>query len=487
MELADLGALLPVIWREYHEATAHTAEKLMADRSPLDWANMPDPFRTYEGAPVVDLPAHAAPPRADAIGVLRGQSGEILPGDGAEFLSRLLFHCAAVSASKVSAMGSRYALRVNPSSGNLHPTEFHFATHGLGGWPDGLYHYRPADHMAELRARGDWSSEVGGAALTFVLTSIAWRETWKYRERGYRYCLLDIGHAGEALSLAAAACGCVAETTGRFEDAGLTRLLGLTDEWPMLVVTLRGAGLPVGGGAASGPRQWIGGAPNELSRQRLHYPAAGRIHGAGSLDGPVPAAPEPAPDLLPWWGGDDFASVVRRRRSALDFRGGSESVSREDFRTLLECAWRPGSGAGAISLYLYVHRVAGLDPGVYHCRGGEPVMTIPGDHRVAIAGLSLRQDLAGNACVAFSMVADLDRLASEHGDRGYRYAFFEAGATGQRLYIAAEALGLQATGIGAFRDDDVHSYLGLTPERGRVVYHFACGYAVRDHRLEALS
>ena len=39
----------------------------------------------------------------------------------------------------------------------------------------------------------------------------------------------------------------------------------------------------------------------------------------------------------------------------------------------------------------------------------EPVRA--GDQRVAAAGLSLGQDLAGNACVAFSMIADLDRAA----------------------------------------------------------------------------
>ena len=102
-----------------------------------------------------------------------------------------------------------------------------------------------------------------------------------------------------------------------------------------------------------------------------------------------------------------------------------------------------------------------------------------------IAGLSLGQDLAGNACVAFSMIADLDRATQINGARGYRYAHFEAGAIGHRMYLAAEALGLQATGIGAFFDELVHRYLGLKPSYGQVVYHFAIGHAVPDPRLEA--
>jgi nitroreductase len=83
------------------------------------------------------------------------------------------------------------------------------------------------------------------------------------------------------------------------------------------------------------------------------------------------------------------------------------------------------------------------------------------------------------------MIADLERATTACGPRGYRYAHFEAGAIGQRLYIAAEALGLRATGIGAFFDDEVHRYLGLNPAGGRqVIYHFAVGYPVDDPRLE---
>ena len=98
------------------------------------------------------------------------------------------------------------------------------------------------------------------------------------------------------------------------------------------------------------------------------------------------------------------------------------------------------------------------------------------------AELSLGQKLAGNACVAFSMVGDLERAVRAHGDRGYRYAHFEAGAIGHRLYLAAEALGLGATGIGAFYDEEVHRYLKLPPQE-QVVYHFAIGYPVPDVRL----
>src|SRR6185295_1930264 len=93
-------------------------------------------------------------------------------------------------------------------------------TRGLSQWPDGLYHYRPSSHMAEQRAAGKFAIPLSddSATVTFLLTTIAWREAWKYRDRAYRYCLHDMGHAWEALALAARAMGCDSFAVGHFPD-----------------------------------------------------------------------------------------------------------------------------------------------------------------------------------------------------------------------------------------------------------------------------
>jgi len=475
-------------WREYHNFTKHTAEKLRRTQHFLDWANMPHPFRHYEGVPVLDLPADPPAP------------GTTLAGDGPTFLSQLLFYSAAISASKlVPSTGYRYALRVNPSSGNLHPTEFHFVTRGLSHWPDGLYHYRPSSHMAEQRAAGEFSIPPSNdaAAVTFLLTSIAWREAWKYRDRAYRYCLHDMGHAWEALALAARAMGCETFAYGCFGDDKIAEACRLhADEWPMLVVEIRGT-IPFGGRAGNATI-WHGVQANPLSMEPIVYAPIEEMHaatkliascetnvaevkeGSGEIELPTPVTFDRA-----------FGEIARTRRSALDFRGGSESISLAQLSAILDATKRPFAAdfgdARFIQLYLYAHRVDELDRGVYrYWHSSAQLERIrSGDQRVAAAGLSLGQDLAGNACVAFSMIADLDRATRMHGDRGYRYAHFEAGAIGQRLYIAAEALGLGATGIGAFFDDEVHRYLGITPNQGQVIYHFAIGYPVPDPRVEA--
>src|SRR6202035_3187319 len=106
--------------------------------------------------------------------------------------------------------------------------EVHFLTGGLKEWPAGIYHYRPWLHMADSHAVGQFEMEFRGAApITFFLASIAWREAWKYRDRAYRYCLHDMGHAWPALALAARAMGFDSTATGHFPDDEVAQLCGL--------------------------------------------------------------------------------------------------------------------------------------------------------------------------------------------------------------------------------------------------------------------
>src|SRR5580698_11445036 len=106
MLIQGIWAHLPAMtWREYHEATKHSVESLRRARHVLDWTNMPDPFRHYKGVPVVDLPADPSPLVIGALNVLEGERGSNDSSDWLDFLSRLLFHSAAISASKQTPSG----------------------------------------------------------------------------------------------------------------------------------------------------------------------------------------------------------------------------------------------------------------------------------------------------------------------------------------------------------------------------------------------
>jgi SagB-type dehydrogenase family enzyme len=514
----------------YHQATKHTYHSVRTNARYLDWHNQPDPFRTYEGIPVIALPPEPGFPSTGTFAAMAALAAEkkLRAGDAPDrretkldltWLSRFLCHSMAVSAwKKVPGTGARYSLRVNPSSGNLHPTETYVALRAFAGIDDGLYHYRADRHVLELRGRGDWTQHLARAldiswasesSLIVGLTSIFWRETWKYGDRAYRYCCHDLGHALMSALLAARALEMPGGAVAHFSDLRLARALGLaeSDEAPMAFLVFPAQNSSIGFPAA--PEQPVKGIPNELSREEVRYGLVLGIHAATVL--PDPAGPPPRvstayPTLAsgPVQCSDPPRDVslgvtVRRRRSALDFDARTPPMDRDEVEQLLDFAtrdwradWRGNfggdsapsdSGADLVVLYLYIHRVRDCEPGVYHWDQGnrklEPLHR--GNVQRVAAFLSLEQALAGNSCFTVSMIADLDEASSVFGNRGYRYVYFEAGAIGQRLYVGAEALGWNATGIGAFYDDDVHRYLGFLEEGAESV-----GASVREAEKTAL-
>ena len=206
----------------YHERTKHHFNRFAAGPGRLDWANQPDPFRRYAGAPLTALPLLAAdvsPAYDDLFTPGAVRAAPLTLGT----LSRLLEYSLALSAWK-QAGATRWALRVNPSSGNLHPTEGYAF---VGGIPElgapGLFHYAPREHGLERRA------DCGFIPDTVVvgLSSVYWREAWKYGERAWRYCQHDVGHAIGALRIAAAALGWSARVLDGEGDATIEALLGL--------------------------------------------------------------------------------------------------------------------------------------------------------------------------------------------------------------------------------------------------------------------
>ena len=502
----------------YHQATKHSYHSVRANAHYLDWRNQPDPFRTYEGAPVTMLPPEPGFPNIGTFGAMGalGCGTRISSANDSEdrdsirldaiWLSRLLWHSMAISAwKKVPRTGNRYSLRVNPSSGNLHPTETYLALLGFTGVDDGLYHYRADRHALELRSPGAWTQHLAQAllipwaaesSLIVGLTSIFWREAWKYRDRAYRYCCHDLGHAMMSLLLAARALGLPGGAITHFADSCLTRALGLTagDEAPMTFLVFASKN-STGRIPALAQESFIG-VPNELSTEEVSYEVLLGIHRSTILPDPAGLPPHmSAPNVaiadgqppLPEHFRDpvrdrSLGVIVRHRRSALDFDARTPLMERSEVEQLLDFAtrdwpadWRGnfggetttvGKGTDFVTLYLYVHRVGDCEPGVYRWDGSS--RSLEQLHRAKVerlaAYLSLEQALAGNACFAVSMMADLAKAAQIFGNRGYRYVHFEAGAVGQRLYLGAEALGWNATGIGAFYDDDVHRYLGFLEE-----------------------
>ncbi len=217
----------------YHERSKHHVHRFARSPGYLDWATQPDPFRRYHGAPAIALPfrpSHDGPRYDDLF-----SPGEIDSAPVTLISIASLFELSlAISAWKQFGE-SRWALRINPSSGNLHPTEGYLVIGPMDGLTKngGVFHYAPMEHALEQRAEFDssrWSDYVlnFGSEVFFIgLSSIHWREAWKYGERAYRYCQHDIGHAVAAVSISAAALGWRTEIVNGIGGVDLASLLGL--------------------------------------------------------------------------------------------------------------------------------------------------------------------------------------------------------------------------------------------------------------------
>ena len=133
---------------KYHQETKHRLNAYARGPGRLDWANQPYPFRRYVGSPLIMLD------RKGAMAAMANEARSTPSRLNMQSISSLFFNSLALSAWKSSG-GSTWSLRVNPSSGNLHPTEGYLITGGIEGLEGspGVFHYAPEEHALELRGR----------------------------------------------------------------------------------------------------------------------------------------------------------------------------------------------------------------------------------------------------------------------------------------------------------------------------------------------
>ena len=198
----------PISVNEYHQRSKHALDRYALGPNNMDWANQPSPFRTFDGCDKFSLPLNAA--RLNTLYRDIYYPDKIDPQQVDLKSIGILFELAmGLSAWKVYGQ-SRWALRCNPSSGNLHPTESYLIFSGIGNLSSGIYHYNSYQHNLEQRCiippqqRHD---SLAGNSILIGLSSIHWREAWKYGERAFRYCQHDVGHAIATFRYAAAILG----------------------------------------------------------------------------------------------------------------------------------------------------------------------------------------------------------------------------------------------------------------------------------------
>lgn len=531
----------------YHEHTKHHWHRYARSPGQIDWANEPNPFRVFEGAPTIALPIgekDRSPPYDD----IYAPDAPPPRAVSRETISEFFFLSLAISAWKQYG-DARWALRCNPSSGNLHPTEGYLITGPLDGIGDkpAVYHYMPNEHALARRtecSNETWQRLSGGfPAGTFFagLSSVHWREAWKYGERAYRYCQMDTGHALAAYAIAAFTLGWRTWWLGELSDADSARLMGLHHpeqftklelEHPELVVAVVPGPVVnpiparVDGDAidAIADGDWLG-QPNRLSRTHVRWhrieaaaEACKKSHTDSTTFGQLTESPTIRPGGQR--SGPSARTIIRQRRSAVQFDR-QTPLARERFYTMMARVL-PGMNRApfdalgppvSIHLAIFVHRVTGLAPGQYclvrspqdldalrqamhaefvwqappDCLDALPLyMLRSGGCETLAKQVSCHQDIAGDGAFSLGMIGEFEEPLRRLGAWYYRRLHWEAGAIGQVLYLEAEVAGIRATGMGCYFDDPMHEAFGLIGRRYQSMYHFTAGGPIDDPRLTTL-
>ena len=497
----------------YHNATKHSYASIRANQHFLDFANQPLPFKIYPTLEPWRLPGELRQTGVAALSAI----AESLPAQAnaapdLRAVAQLLYLSAGITRQRKYPGGEIY-FRAAACTGALYEVELYLVCGDLADLQAGVYHFAAAEFgLRQLRA-GDYRSflveATGGEAaiarapLTIVCTCTYWRNAWKYQARSYRHFGWDNGTLLANLLAVATALGMSAKVVCGFVDATVNNLLDV-DTQREVVFSMVALGhvsvLPPQTAPKISP---LGLETVPLSRTEVDYPLMREMHAASALDSsdevaswrartpianlPPPKGPvvqiQPLSDAeMPR---DPIEQVILRRGSSRKFL--QTPISLAQLSTMLDRTTRgiPADfldpmGSQLNHLYLIVNAVEGLDSGAYAFDRDRGLLEClkQGNFRDQAGFLGLEQQLPADAAVDFFFLTDLRPVFERFGNRGYRAAQLEAGILGGKLYLAAYAQQLGATGL-TFYDDEVTRFFSPHAEGKTAIFLVAVGNSAK--------
>lgn len=420
----------------YHATTKHSYNSVRTNPNRVEWDDQPSTYKIYP----------------DSYKKVK------LDLDSEE--DNFLYHIAGLTAKKSYPRGERY-LRINPSAGALYPNELYFQVRGVEGKEDGIYHYEvSSSSLTLLQSISDeeglepyFGFTTAMQGYLFLVSAIYYRSSWKYKNRAFRYCLLDAGHLLGSIEASALLKPRMVEMVYTLEKEKLNRMFGFEGrEWFLagasMAVPMQGSQvkaiefelLYVDGSRSFEKNEMIEQAYNETVELE-----------ACQVQKQVPKFNYNATRL---------EETLFKRRSQRGFNEGA--ITKGQFNYMMDVihAPIPSDCDEEVNTYVVVNRVLNMPLGLY--KDGKYIEY--GDFAKQAGYLSLEQySLSQQGAVAFFLTSK---------GKNYQALYQKAGIIGQRLYVIAQYLDIGCSGIGAYYDDEVNTF---TSNDEMVLYALAIG------------
>jgi SagB-type dehydrogenase family enzyme len=507
---------------DYHNGTKHSYESVRASRHYLDWENQPMPFKVYTDLERISLPEHLSSSGIPALeAIAEGGGGLAAPASlTLQMLAEILFLSAGITRRR-SHFGGEMLFRAAACTGALYHIDLYLVCSDLEGLEAGVYQFSPQDFSLRRLRSGDYRSvvvgvsggepRIAGAPCMIVSASTFWRNAWKYQTRAYRHCYWDNGTILANLLAAAAARKIPAKVVLGFVDTAVNGLLALDEqrEGALSIVALGGGSSR----ALSSPIvEMLAPETLPLSKTEIDYPKIRAMHEASSLKseedvavwrkGREKAEEERIKDegktrnrMFPLQPStqdeaprDSIEDVIVRRGSSREFARvpisfTALSIMIDRATRGIDSDFRALDDSPLNELYLIVHEVEGLPAGAYVFRRRERALELlkEGDFRREAGELGLGQAIPADCSVNVYFLADLRDALARFGNRGYRAAQFEAAVMGGKLYLAAYAQRLGASGL-TFFDDDVTAFFSPDAAGQSVMFLIALGKTAKRQK-----
>jgi len=492
----------------YHQKTKYFREEIANKPRQLDWSSQPAPFKDYHSERKIDLIPYLPFQKNPFTGKPLeyppfGQEEDLGLGN----ISRLLYFTNGVTGILQYPNGSKLYLRAAPTAGGLYPTEIYLAVRDIPHLENGIYNFQVRDHTLIPLWEGNFWSEfsqycfgheaIQQSKLVVIMTAVFWRSAWRYEDRAYRRILLDTGHVLGNLNCYAQKEGLGVYPISGFFDQALNRLLFLEEDkegvlmmnalpllktlkareirrssvypstlkWPEtdqntpLLLSLHQT-------SYLGPEDFVfeGELPDAGSNKDKYLNSASITMEGNSLD-------------LEEKG---IEQTILERRSTRSYSG--QPLFKDELADLLKFAYEPAilkdegesENRGLpqvfdptlLETFVIVHGVLELDSGVYYYSTIRQELRLirKGNFKQNSWEFCLGQELGRDAAVIVVHASHLPNAVSKYGNRAYRYLHLDAGHIGQRINLAAIQMGLGASGIGGFFDDEVNDLLHLSLE-----------------------